>query len=637
MVFDKYKSCDFWKPFLWQAAGICFSLLLFSLILLNRSPNLLRAISMSMRTGFGLVIPAAALALYLGFRIPGRMGGLLAMSLTASLFALPLAGLWASGQSQSVSISGVIPLTDAANYYHDSLRIILGRNISGFSAMRPLYAGFLSLLMSLTERNFMLSAAILTFLAGIALYYAAREIQRTHGAETAAFFLLVLFLYYRHHSGTSMSETLGVPLGALGFALLWRGMERESQKLTLFGLFVCAFALNVRPGPMFILPFMLLWLAWVFKKPGEYLSWKFLALGACAVATSFILNLILIRILAGPSGTAFANFSWALYGLAAGGKSFNHVAQVHPDIFLLQEPERTRTIYRMALELILQQPELLLQGLAFRWATFFSGTWYSAFSFVGGEKHVVNVAAQRVLYGLSLLGFLKWLLKPKERYSGLVVLAAVGVLLSVPFVPPTDAYRVRLYAAAIFVFAALPAMGVSLPLGWLKLGIFSSPAPQVQTENAAAGFSALWIAVILAAPLLVKAVSPAPPALEVNCPEGSEKIAARLDAGSFINIRREKEVFLDWTPDLHASAFRRSVHGLGGTEFVNYLAALEPGTTILTYVDYLSDRPALVILPSEQLPAPGAYFGVCGYWETAPALKQSAIFFGNRALLLDGR
>jgi hypothetical protein len=558
------------------------------------------------------------------------------MSLTLALFALPLAGLWASGQSQSVSISGLIPLTDAASYYNDSLRIILGRNISDFSAMRPFFAGFLSLIMSLTDRNFMLSLAIITAFAGVAIYYAVREIQRTHGAEVAVFLLLMLFLYFRHHSGTSMSETLGVPLGALGFALVWRGLEKESQPLALFGLFMSAFALNARPGPMFILPCMLLWVGWAFRKTNEYISFKFLFWGTCAILASFALNSMLIRILAGPSGTAFSNFSWALYGLASGGKSFNYIFEVHPEITLLQDPERSRVIYRMAFELIVQQPGLFVEGIFQRWSMFFSNSWYAAFSFIGGENYYVSRIARRVIYGLCGLGFLKWFLKPGDRYSGLVALASIGVLASVPFVPPTDAYRVRLYAAAIVVFGLLPGMGISLITSHPRLKVFSKPSPETQPLNVTAWFSAALVALILCGPLFVKATSPTPPTLDVTCPAGSDKIAIRFDPGSFINIRREKDIFLDWAPNFHQTLFRRNVHNLGGNEFIKYLAALEHQTTILASVDYISNRQALIILPLEQLPQPGAYIGVCGYWEPNPALEKSDIFFGNEAIVLNG-
>ncbi|MBM3126482.1 MAG: hypothetical protein FJZ87_15670, partial [Chloroflexi bacterium] len=168
-------------PLLWQ--GICFalSILVFSLILVNRNPNFLRPLSMAMRTGFGLVIPSTALALYFLLRIPGRIGELIAVTGVLSLFALPLAGVWASGKSQSVLFNGLIPLADAANYYIDGLRILNGWEISHFSAMRPIFPGFLSLLLAVTDRNFMASLGILSAIAGFSVYFTGREVQRTHG------------------------------------------------------------------------------------------------------------------------------------------------------------------------------------------------------------------------------------------------------------------------------------------------------------------------------------------------------------------------------------------------------------------------------------------------------------------------
>ncbi len=631
----QYKFSRELKPYFWLLLNLFVSLVVFSLILLNRSPNLLRPISMSLRTGFGLVIPVTALLLYASFRVQNRVGDLISMSLTLSLFAMPLAGLWASGQSQSISISGLIPLADAAYYYHDSLRIMSGWNISNFSAMRPFFAGFLSLIMNITDRNFMFSMAVITAIAGIAIYYAVREVQRTHGTEIAVFLLIILFLYFRHHSGTSMSETLGVPLGALGLGLIWRGLERQSQNLSIFGLFICAFALNVRPGPMFILPFMLLWLAWVFKKPAEYISIKYILWGTGAIILAFALNSMLIRILAGPSGTAFSNFSWALYGLASGGKSFNYIAETHPEVFLLQDPERSRTIYRMTFDLILHNPGLLVSGAVFRWSTFFAGAWYSAFSFVGGENDYVNLIARWSMYCLCILGFLQWFLKPGDRYSGLVIMASLGILASVPFVPPTDAYRVRLYAASIFIFGLLPGMGLSLIMNLTKFKMFSMPDPQTQESNVSVWFSALFITAVVFAPLIVKASSPIPPPLDVTCPAGSDKIAIRFDPGSSINIMREKEQFLDWAPNFHQGLFNRNAHSLSEIKFISYLEALNPQTSILSSVDYLSGRPALIFVPTRVLPQSGTYIGICGHWETRPILNQNDIFLGNEVIVLN--
>ncbi len=399
------------KTSLWQVIFLGISTALFSLILMNRSPNLLRPVSMSLRTGFGLVMPLTALILYLAFRTrsANRLGDFISMAATLSLFAMPLAGLWASGQTQSVAINGLVPLTDAAGYYIDSLRIITGQSISHFSAMRPLFPGFLSFVMSMTDQNLMTSLAVITLIAAISIHFGVREIQRTHGAEVAVFILIIVFMYYRHHSGTSMSETLGVPLGVLGMGVIWRGIEKRSQNLAIFGLFITALALNIRPGAMFTLPLILLWTGWVLRKDKEFISLRFLFMGAIVITLSFVLNSLFIRLLAGPSGTAFSNFSWALYGLTSGGHSFNYVFQQHPEVSLLQDPEQSRTIYRLALDLIIHSPDLLIKGILQRYTMFFSDSWYSAFSFLESENGLVYVITRWTIYTLSALGFVKWI------------------------------------------------------------------------------------------------------------------------------------------------------------------------------------------------------------------------------------
>ena len=622
------------NPYVWQVLCLIVSIASYTLIVINRSPNFLRPASMALRTGFGLVIPIAAIALYLAFRLPNRMGELISMTVTTSLFAMPLAGLWASGQSQSVTVSGLIPLTDAAFYYQDSLRIIMGQSISHFSAMRPFYPGFLSLLMQITDRNFMVSLAIVTAVGSVAMYYAAREIQRTHGAETAVFLLIILFLYFRHHSGTSMSESLGAPIGALGIALIWRGMQKQSQGLAIFGLFVSAFALNVRPGTMFILPFMLLWLGWIFREPGKYISVKFLFAGAVAIVISFVLNSFTIRLLAEPTGTAFSNFSWALYGLASGGNSYTYIFEKHPELLQIPDPQQSRTIYRMALELMTQNPGLFVRGALHNWGMFFSDSWYSAFSFMEGETGIIYRITRWTIYSLCALGFVKWILKPADQYAGLIGLAAIGVLTSVPFVPPTDAYRVRLYAASIMTFGMLPAMGLNLILSQIKLKALSPIDPGIQSDHVTAMFSAVLILAILSGPLIVKATQQQPPSFEFTCASGSDQIAIRFDAGTSINIMREKDLFLDWMPNFHQGAFSRSIHDLADNNLIHYFDSLRPGTSLVSTVDYLSHDAALITIPTYLLPVPGTYIGMCGHWATEPELKKYNMFFADQVITI---
>src|SRR5829696_6021550 len=120
------------KTWIQDAFWIVPALAVFAFILLNRSPNLLRPLSLSARTGFNLTVMLLFLLLYLSFRLRGWSGRILSLGMTLALFALALAGLWATGQTQSTVLSGIVPLYDAADYHADALRLLAGDSLSDF-------------------------------------------------------------------------------------------------------------------------------------------------------------------------------------------------------------------------------------------------------------------------------------------------------------------------------------------------------------------------------------------------------------------------------------------------------------------------------------------------------------------------
>ena len=122
------------KTWIQEALWIVFAVSVFAFILLNRSPNLLRPLSLSARTGFNLIVMLLFLLLYLSFRPRGWLGGILSLTMTLTVFALALAGLWATGQTQSTVLNGIVPLYDAADYHADALRLLAGDPFSDFSA-----------------------------------------------------------------------------------------------------------------------------------------------------------------------------------------------------------------------------------------------------------------------------------------------------------------------------------------------------------------------------------------------------------------------------------------------------------------------------------------------------------------------
>ncbi len=624
-------------PLLWQLFCLGISILIFSLILINRSPFLLRPISMALRTGFGVIIPLAALVIYLTFRIPGKWGDFIALTSTMSLFALGLAGLWASGITQSVILSGLIPLTDAAGYYADATRLLYGLTVSNFTAMRPFFAGLLAFFLWLSGQNLMIAVSIFTGIAGLSCYLACREIKETHGAELATFILILMFLYYRHHSGTTMSESLGVSVSLLAVALLWRGIASQKEWLTLFGIGMLALALNIRPGAMFVLPALLLWGGWVFRGPRNF-SLRFFALGSAIVVAVFYANSRMIDFVAGSSGVPFENFAWAFYGLASGGNSWTYVFEANPQLRLLSDNEVTPTIYKLAFELILSNPLLLVKGALFYWKMFFSDSWYNAYAFVAGDNYWVSEAARWGMYIFGGLGIYKWLKSRQDPYANLAVVAALGVLASVPFVPPTDAYRVRLYAATIPFFALLPGMG----LLFLKEKFFGSSVvsdSEIPTsENYLIPvFSSVLILTLILAPILIKINGKLPSAPTTVCPPGMDSFFTRLNPEALVNIHRENSVFIDWMPNFHISLFRRNAHSLPDMNMIAIIETISPLNSIFYGLNLQTGQEAIVVVDTDLLPEPGRLIQLCGELSFDPAVTPYPFFFAEEARLVQGQ
>jgi hypothetical protein len=616
------------KAHLWQLLILAISTALFSLILANRAPNLLRPISMALRTGFGLVIPITALLLYFVFRIPNRIGDLIGMAATLSLFAMPLAGLWASGQSQPTILSGMIPLFDAGSYYTDALRLMNGGAFSIFSARRPLFASLLAVLLSITGRNLMASLAIITAITALACYFTAREIQRTHGAEIAVFILMVLFLFNRAHSGISMSESLGLTLGTLGFGLLWRGASTKSLFYIWAGFFTTTLALNARAGAFFMLPILILWAGWLLRE-NKFIPWKVLFISASAVVLGFALNLTLTRLVAVPSGVPFANFSYTLYGLASGGKSWYYVFQTHPELIQIQEPEQSKQIYQMAFELIRANPMQTVQGALFNWKMLFSDSWYNIYAYMGGENWTLTVITRWGMYALCIVGVFAWSRDRSDPIQNLIMASALGVLISVPFLPPTDAYRMRPYAASIIVFAALPAMGLTFITSQIKTKFFSQADNSIIfPPNSMLAYGFILISVMLIVPVLIKSTAKPQPTQTTVCASDLTAIVVRFDEGTYINLKKQNDPFLDWMPNFHTGTFRENSHSLADSYMINWAEGIEPPKTLFVTLDYLDNRTALVVMPTSLLPKTGALTQICGQWETDPNLVGYGIFYG---------
>jgi hypothetical protein len=283
----------------------------------------------------------------------------------------------------------------------------------------------------------------------------------------------------------------------------------------------------------------------------------------------------------------------------------------------------------MAFELILHQPGLLVKGALYTWSTLFSNTWYSAYSYVAGENPIVGQIAQWGLFLLCALGIVRWVSAPADLLNGLVCISALGIFLSVPFLPPTDAYRMRPYAVSIIIFGLLPAMGFLYGLEKLKLPFTEKGQTPISYLPHLLGLSSLLLISSLVAPVLLKNTGELPRFQQVTCEGNLDLVSIRFDPGTHFNVIRQRTPGLDWMPDFRVGRFRRNSHNMADPYMIAWTDTVEPGESMFYSLDFQSMKKVLIVTPTDRLPAPDSLWQICGEWETDPTYNLYNIFYAR--------
>jgi hypothetical protein len=411
--------------------------------------------------------------------------------------------------------------------------------------------------------------------------------------------------------------------GVLGTALIWRGISRSHYLYLMAGFLVTSFGMIARAGAFFVLPLLVLWGAILHKQKGKIISWQFFVGGLIAIGLPFFANQLLVQSFGTSNIVPFGNFSYSLYGLASGGNSWAYVVRVYPNAGYLE-------IYEMAIRLILEQPNLLVKGIVHNYSIFFSNTIYGLFSYMKGEGNTSSTISYWLLLLLSFLSVWDWFHHRDDLYLGFVMVSAIGLFLSVPFLPPTDAFRLRAYATSIVVLALLPSMGLHYLLSRLRLDGKNGKGAGDLYQHSLAWFSSIVALVVLLGPFMARGTDLAPKLDPPRCKADLTSVVVRYDLGSMVHIVPQNAPLLDWAPTYHIGTLRRSVHGFPNFSFMAWaLESVVPQHTLFYAFDYRSIRNVLAVVRSDLLPTPPALLELCGEWEKNPDIAQFGIFYAS--------
>ncbi|HEX7555036.1 MAG TPA: hypothetical protein VF338_00320, partial [Leptolinea sp.] len=342
--------------------------------------------SIALRYDFFLPLIFTFLFLWAVWRLPHPWKEAVSAGFTTLLFSACLAALWRTGFHEVYDVFGLLPWFDSQGYYSEALRLLDGGIFSQIAARRPIFPGLFSTLLMLTGRNLRAAILILSFLAGISTWFLANEFNKSEEkAIIPAAITTILFFFYRNFNGAVLTETIGFSLGVLALVFLWNAAVNRRLLLALIGLFCLTMALSARPGAVFSLPLIILWIVF-FLKPGSGMLAKIIS-SCVIVAAGLAINYGLTSVLAPGSSAAYSNFAQSFYGLVNGGTGWRAIYAEHPEFFASgNEGLASQQIYQAAWVIFKNHPEKTIQGGMRSIQVFFSAAPNSAFNFLGGTN-----------------------------------------------------------------------------------------------------------------------------------------------------------------------------------------------------------------------------------------------------------
>jgi hypothetical protein len=183
-------------------------------------------------------------------------------------FLIPLLFAWSTAASDGYSAFGLLPWSDAGNYYRGALDLLETGRLDDWNCRRPLNAAILAVHLAILGKNLQGVQICQVVLLSLAAYALSRTIAKDLGRPAGLILFALLLAYSRPYLHWLSSEWLGLTLGALATALLWIGARERRMGALAWGMAVLTLALNARAGTFLVLPALVLWAGGACRKDG---------------------------------------------------------------------------------------------------------------------------------------------------------------------------------------------------------------------------------------------------------------------------------------------------------------------------------------------------------------------------------
>jgi hypothetical protein len=312
-----------------------------------------------------------------------------------------------------------------------------------------------------------------------------------------------------------------------------------------------------------MLPFLIFWWGWLHRG-GKWLPWKkMVILGLILVAAFIAFNTLIPRALVAAGESTFGNFSWMLYGQAVGGAGFKYHAEA-------LGTSDSAVVLQSALEKMRTYPQGFLIGCYKAFRDFFSNNSLGMFDLLSGEKAFGGWIFWGACLALLLTGLVRMLRNRQQPVNMLLLAGFLGVIFSIPFLPPIDGGN-RFYAGSVpFLFALLAA---GLPAGHWHPRKESSQAGQTLGQSAA-WLSAAMLVLTALLPLGILTFSMSPATATFSCADGQVAFTTRVEKGAYVDILVDETAACGAAPNLCRARFNANGMDRANDDFYRMLTGM---------------------------------------------------------------
>jgi len=548
-----------------QNAKWIFALIPLSIYILILSADVPQNVSHFFQAySFGLFLLALCLHYFI-LREKHTAATLIFWGFSLILFALPLVFLWHTAYSDNKVFAGFLPYKDGKNYFSASQKILNGFPAGGSSqgTWRPLFPGLLSSLLLIADGNLQWTLAALVFMTAVAAFLSARQIQPILGAPASAYYLTLIYFYIQTWLGYTMSEIPGMIFGCLGFALIWKSAQSQKNLDLILGLFLLVIGVSARAGAFLIFPALALWAGWAWRAEKRF-SFAAFFISIATVMISLALVSGLYPRLLGITESAQGNFAYTIYGQVRGGIGWlNSVKELNTS--------RPELVYQEAYHYFLRHPFSLLIGAAKSYREFFSPSYIGIFSSIWRGNNLLDTGVwfvNLILIGIGLFQSVKNIRAP---HASLALAGFIGILLSIPFLPPIDG-GARFYASTMPFFFLIPAFALKTKKQ-IEITQFIKPLYYF-------GFILIFITVLL--PPLTQRIAALPQFHTLDCNAAETPFAIRVSHGSYLDLQPDSVKSCGSLPDICLSDFRANGVERGIDDFFDEVVTIAESSNLPT-------------------------------------------------------